>query len=156
MVRSSFTTPFVWKNSRRTEIVTVAPQAIVSYDLEGRELWRYRGSSMVAAPTPVADGDLLFVGCGSPSENVRPLLAIRVGPWATSAQDNATSNAGVAWFQERGGPDRLASSTARGSTSTTRASSPPTPRRGKLHSSVSGDGRHLLRSPWLTTEGSSA
>ena len=64
MVRSSFTTPFVWKNSRRTEIVTVAPQAIVSYDLEGRELWRYGGSSMVAAPTPVADGDLLFVGCG--------------------------------------------------------------------------------------------
>ena len=104
MVRSSFTTPFVWKNSRRTEIVTVAPQAIVSYDLEGRELWRYGGSSMVAAPTPVADGDLLFVGCGSPSENVRPLLAIRAGAAGDiSLKDNATSNAGVAWYQERGG-----------------------------------------------------
>jgi outer membrane protein assembly factor BamB len=105
MVRSSFTTPFVWKNSRRTEIVTVAPQAIVSYDLEGRELWRYRGSSMVAAPTPVADGDLLFVGCGSPSENVRPLLAIRAGAAGDiSLEGTATANAAVAWYQERGGP----------------------------------------------------
>jgi outer membrane protein assembly factor BamB len=104
MVRSSFTTPFIWKNSRRTEIVTLAPQAIVSYDLDGRELWRYSGSSMVAAPTPVAEGDLLFVGCGSPSENVRPLVAIRAGASGDiSLQDNASSNAAVAWYQERGG-----------------------------------------------------
>jgi len=105
MVRSSFTTPFVWKNKRRTEIVTLAPQAIVSYDLQGRELWRYSGSSMVAAPTPVADGELLYVGCGSPSENVRPLLAIRAGASGDiSLKEGATSNAAVAWYQERGGP----------------------------------------------------
>ena len=35
---------------------------------------------------------------------MRPLLAIRAGAAGDiSLQDNATSNAGVAWFQERGG-----------------------------------------------------
>ena len=105
MVRSSFTTPFVWKNARRTEIVTLSPQAIVSYDLGGQELWRLTGTSMVAAPTPVADGDLLFVGAGSPSENARPLLAIRAGAKGDiSLRDGATHNDFVAWSQERGGP----------------------------------------------------
>ena len=32
MMRSSFMTPFVWKNSHRTEIVTLGPQTVVSYD----------------------------------------------------------------------------------------------------------------------------
>jgi outer membrane protein assembly factor BamB len=105
MMRSSFMTPFVWKNSQRTEIVTLGPQTIVSYDLEGRELWRCGGTSMVGAPTPVADGDLLFVGSGSPSENVRPPLAIKAGARGDiSVAGNATKNDFVAWYQERGGP----------------------------------------------------
>jgi outer membrane protein assembly factor BamB len=105
MVQSSFTTPFVWKNKGRTEIVTLCPQAVVSYDLLGRELWRLTGTSMVAAPTPVAEGDLLFVGSGSPSENIRPLLAVRAGAKGDiSLKDNAQSNEWVVWYQERGGP----------------------------------------------------
>jgi outer membrane protein assembly factor BamB len=105
MMRSSFMTPLVWKNSHRTEIVTLGPQTVVSYDLEGRELWRYSGTSMVGAPTPVADGDLLFVGSGSPSENVRPLLAIKAGARGDiSLAGNATQDEFVAWYQERGGP----------------------------------------------------
>jgi outer membrane protein assembly factor BamB len=105
MVQSSFTTPFVWKNKGRTEVVTLSPQAIVSYDMGGRELWRFTGTSMVAAPTPVADGDLLFVGSGSPSENVRPLVAIRAGARGDiSLKANQERNEWVAWYQERGGP----------------------------------------------------
>ena len=105
MVQSSFTTPFVWKNKGRTEIVTLCPQAVVSYDLQGQELWRLTGTSMVAAPTPVAEGDLLFVGSGSPSENVRPLVAIRAGARGDiSLKGDEQRNEWVAWYQERGGP----------------------------------------------------
>jgi outer membrane protein assembly factor BamB len=76
----------------------------VSYDLERRELWRFSGSSMVGAPTPVAEGDLLFVGSGSPSENVRPLLAVKAGARGDiSLAGTATHNDFVAWYQERGG-----------------------------------------------------
>jgi outer membrane protein assembly factor BamB len=103
-MRSSFATPFVWKNSRRTELVTVGPKTVISYDLDGKELWRFTGMSMVGAPTPVADGDVLFVGSGSPSENVRPLVAFRAGASGdVSLKGGATTSDIVAWYQERGG-----------------------------------------------------
>ena len=105
LMRSSFTTPFVWKNTRRTEIVTLSPQAVVSYDLSGRELWRFSGMSAVSAPTPVAGGDLLVVGAGSPSETLRPLVAFRAGATGDiSLPKGERKSAFVAWYQERGGP----------------------------------------------------
>jgi outer membrane protein assembly factor BamB len=105
IMRSSFTTPLVWKNSRRTEIVTLSPKAVVSYDLTGRELWRFQGMSAVSAPTPVASGDTLVVGAGSPSETVRPLVAFRAGAQGDiSLKSGEKSSAFVAWYQERGGP----------------------------------------------------
>ncbi|HSR50297.1 MAG TPA: PQQ-binding-like beta-propeller repeat protein [Acidobacteriota bacterium] len=104
MIRSSWSTPFVWENSKRTEIVTLGAQLIISYDLEGNELWRLKGSSVVAAPTPIANGDLLFVGSGSPSENIRPLFAIRAGASGDiTLQGKETSSEFVAWADPRGG-----------------------------------------------------
>ncbi|HSR69713.1 MAG TPA: PQQ-binding-like beta-propeller repeat protein [Acidobacteriota bacterium] len=104
MIRSGWSTPFIWENSRRTEIVTLGTQVIISYDLKGNELWRMKGSSVVAAPTPIADGDLLFVGSGSPSENIRPLFAIRAGASGDiTLQGEETSSEFVAWADPRGG-----------------------------------------------------
>src|SRR6185295_18192696 len=31
LTRTTFTTPFVWRNRQRTEIVTLAPRAVASY-----------------------------------------------------------------------------------------------------------------------------
>lgn len=103
-VRTSFATPFVWKNGLRSELVTVGPRVVVSYDLDGRELWRFSGMSMVAAPTPVATPELLVVGSGSPSESVRPLVAFRPGAKGdVSLAAGEATNAIVAWRHERGG-----------------------------------------------------
>jgi outer membrane protein assembly factor BamB len=103
-VRTSFATPFVWKNRRRTELVTVGPRVVISYDFDGRELWRFSGMSMVAAPTPVATPELLVVGSGSPSENVRPLVAFRPGAKGdVSLKPGEEKNDVVAWRHERGG-----------------------------------------------------
>ena len=49
--KSSWMTPFVWKNALRTEIVTTGHGCVISYDLDGTELWRVTGMSM---PTAVA------------------------------------------------------------------------------------------------------
>jgi outer membrane protein assembly factor BamB len=104
LIRTTFTTPFVWKNRLRTEVVVLSPQSVVSYDLEGKELWRLKGLSLVAAPTPVASESMLVVGSGSPSENVRPLLGIRPGAAGDiSLRDGEEKNAYVAWSQVRGG-----------------------------------------------------
>jgi outer membrane protein assembly factor BamB len=104
MVRSSFSTPFLWHTGRRTEIVTQGPTAVVSYDLDGRELWRLRGVSQVGAPTPVASNALLVSSSGSPSENIRPLVAIRAGAAGDlTPVDGAPASTSIAWRQERGG-----------------------------------------------------
>jgi len=50
--RSAWVTPFVWKNPRRTEVVTVGPGVAVSYDTAGKELWRLSGMSEIPIPSP--------------------------------------------------------------------------------------------------------
>jgi outer membrane protein assembly factor BamB len=63
-LKSSWMTPFVWKNSLRTEIVTTGHGAVISYDLQGKELWRATRMSMPTA-SPFAAGGFLYVGTGS-------------------------------------------------------------------------------------------
>ena len=98
---SGWSTPFVWKNRARTEIVTLGRGQVVSYDLEGRELWRLKGITQ-AQPTPVASNDLLYVATGSQGETGRPLFAIKPGAQGDiSLAPEQTSNEYVAWFQPR-------------------------------------------------------
>jgi outer membrane protein assembly factor BamB len=104
LIKTGFSTPYLWRNALRTEIVVLGPALVTSYATDGRELWRLAGTSAVAAPTPVSDGELLFVASGSPSENVRPIVAIRPGAAGDiSLAEGATSNEHVAWYQEREG-----------------------------------------------------
>ena len=68
----------MWENGTRTEIVTIGRGFVISYDTDGRELWRLKGMTQ-ATPSPVAADGLLYVGSGSQGEANRPLLAIRPG-----------------------------------------------------------------------------
>jgi outer membrane protein assembly factor BamB len=57
---SNWGTPYIWKNSRRTELVVAGGTAMRSYDpATGKVLWHIAGSGRTAS-TPVSDGDLLF------------------------------------------------------------------------------------------------
>jgi len=104
LVKSSFSTPFIWKTPKRTEVVIMGPRSLTSYDPDGRELWRVGGMSQLGAPTPVAAGDMLIAGSGSPSETIRPLLAVRPNAAGDiTLAEGKTSNDHVAWYQERGG-----------------------------------------------------
>ncbi|HEY7501170.1 MAG TPA: PQQ-binding-like beta-propeller repeat protein [Vicinamibacterales bacterium] len=76
--RSSWTTPFVWTNETRTEIVTLGHGMILSYGLDGKELWRVSGMSMPTA-SPLAANGWLYVGSGSQGDANRPFLAIKPG-----------------------------------------------------------------------------
>ena len=102
--KSGWATPFVWTTPERTEIVTIGKGLVVSYGLDGAELWRLRGMSQ-ATPSPAAGGGLLYVGSVSQGENNRPLYAIKPGATGdiTPAQGE-TSGPFVAWFQPRGTP----------------------------------------------------
>jgi len=98
--KSGWATPYVWRNPRRTEIVTVGPADAVSYDLAGKELWRLSGMSMTPIPMPFAYEGLLYLDAG----RGRALFALRPGASGDiSLKEGQTSNEFIVWSQARGG-----------------------------------------------------
>ncbi len=99
--RSSWTTPYVWTNEKRTEIVTLGHAMVLSYGLDGKELWRVTGMSMPTA-SPLASNGWLYVGSGSQGDANRPFLAIKPGASGDiTLADGAASNDFIAWRQPR-------------------------------------------------------
>jgi outer membrane protein assembly factor BamB len=87
----------------RTEIVAIGTGVTISYDTNGKELWRLKGATQ-ANPTPIEGDGMLFIGTGSQGESGRPLFAVKPGASGDiSLQQGETSNAFVAWFQPRAG-----------------------------------------------------
>ena len=98
---SGWATPYIWKHGQRTEVVTIGRGFVISYDADGRELWRLKGMTQ-ATPSPVAGDGLLYVGSGSQGEANRPLLAVRPGASGDiSLRPDQNSNDFVAWAQPR-------------------------------------------------------
>ena len=95
---SNWTTPFIWENTLRTEIVTSGSQKVRSYDLNGRLLWTLTGMSSIQIPTPLGGSDLLFISSGYPPDPLRPVYAIRPGASGDiSLGKNETTNAFIVW-----------------------------------------------------------
>jgi outer membrane protein assembly factor BamB len=101
-LKSGWSTPLIWQHAERTEIVTVGHGMVISYGLNGQELWR-AGRATSALPSPVASADRLYVGTGAQTGGAyRPVFAIRPGASGdiTLAED-ATSNEFIAWMHPR-------------------------------------------------------
>ena len=76
---SNFSTPFVWENPLRTEIVVNGRLFAQSYDLDGNELWRVEGKSAVAIPRPFARFGLLYITSGHVAFGENRTYAVRPG-----------------------------------------------------------------------------
>jgi outer membrane protein assembly factor BamB len=103
--KSNWSTPYIWKNKIRTELVTAGGNQVRSYDPQtGDVLWLMKGSGRTAT-TPAGDDQLLFVdsydrltgGTGN-------LVAIRPGAAGEiAAPVNDARSEHVAWsVQVRG------------------------------------------------------
>ena len=103
--RSNWSTPFVWQNELRTEIVTPGTTRTRSYDLDGKLLWSFEGMSIITIGTPFASGGLLYVSSGYVLDLRRPIYAIRPGGEGdlTLPADKASSPA-IAWCQRTAAP----------------------------------------------------
>lgn len=103
-LNSAWNTPFVWTNGTRTEIIATGHGFIVSYGLDGKELWRIalKGITM-ATPSAFAAGGLLFVGTGAQGDGAnRPFFAVRPGASGDiTLAEHETSNAFIAWHHGR-------------------------------------------------------
>lgn len=98
----NWSTPFVWENERRTEIVTTGRNKVRSYDLDGKVLWELTGMTGNVVPTPFSRHGLLYVSSGYPGAQVRPVYAVKPGAHGDiSLKPGETSNEYIAWFQPR-------------------------------------------------------
>ena len=98
----NWSTPFVWENELRTEIVTTGRRKIRSYDLDGNQLWELGGMTGNVVPTPFARYELLYLSSGYPGAFPRPVYAVRPGASGDiSLAEGETSNEHIAWYQPR-------------------------------------------------------
>ncbi len=102
---SNWSSPYVWENHLRTEIIILATKRVRSYDLDGRELWSLTGMSSITTATPYAADGLLYVSSGARRSRQRPIYAIRPGATGDiSIDETQSSSEFIAWCQWRSAP----------------------------------------------------
>ena len=96
----NWSTPFVWENDLRTEIVTAGLRRVRSYDLDGRLLWELGGMTVNVVPTPFARDGLVYISSGYPGGLPRPVYAIRPGASGDiSLRAGENANDFIVWYQ---------------------------------------------------------
>lgn len=91
-IDTSWSSPLVWTNSKRTELAVCSPDWVSGLDLEtGDELWRLPRFQPFSS-SPTVDGDILYIS-NSAKSSTGPLLGIRAGQMGTSRRSRTRSPA---------------------------------------------------------------
>jgi outer membrane protein assembly factor BamB len=103
--KSNWSTPFVWQNDLRTEIITPGSKQVRSYDLDGQVLWSLSGMSTITIATPYTVGGLLYISSGYVMDPRKPILAIRPGASGDiTLPEGETSSEFIVWSQPKAAP----------------------------------------------------
>jgi outer membrane protein assembly factor BamB len=103
--KSNWSTPFVWQNDLRTEIITPGSKQVRSYDLDGQVLWSLSGMSTITIATPYTVGGLLYISSGYVMDPRKPILAIRPGASGDiTLPEGETSSEYIVWSQPKAAP----------------------------------------------------
>lgn len=77
--KTTYSTPYVWKNKVRTELITCGKTAR-SYDTEsGKLLWELNAGGEQVIPSPTGNEELLFLGNAGGREVKSVLFAVKAG-----------------------------------------------------------------------------
>jgi outer membrane protein assembly factor BamB len=101
--KTNYSTPFIWENPVRTELVLSGINWVTSYDLAGKELWRIKGKSILAIPTPFEQFGLLYVTSGHVVFGENRFYAVRPGAAGDiSPNEKAPLSKYIAWHKNAG------------------------------------------------------
>jgi len=104
---SSWSTPYLYLEGERPELIVNATNAVRSYDPEtGRLLWQCRGpATSITTPTPTFSEGFIIVSSGFVVEPVRPVTAFRPGATGDiTMKEGQTKSDYIAWRQNTAAP----------------------------------------------------
>ena len=94
----TWATPLIVEHDGRAQVITPAMNQVYAYDLEtGETVWRSRGTTMNAIPSPVHAGGLVYVTSGYRGNN---LQAIRLA----DARGDIADTGAIVWQLDRDTP----------------------------------------------------
>ena len=101
--KTSWSSPVVWKNRLRNELVTCGSGTVTSYEPStGKVLWRMTGAGGAFSASPTFDQERIYLG--QSGRNSRgPLVAINAGASGDLTYDTIGEN-GLAWVEESAAP----------------------------------------------------
>jgi len=96
--RPSWSTPTVYEGAERAELVANGTEYFRGYDpVNGSELWRIKGTSMISVPTPFAAHGLIYLASGY-YRFIQPIVALKSGATGEVQPER------IAWRTEKGAP----------------------------------------------------
>ena len=102
---SNWSSPIIWKNTKRTELVA-SGQKVRSYDpTTGELLWELGIGGGRCSASPAADHQRLYVGSEEREDGGGLLFAVKAGASGDiTPREGETTSGGVAWSLEKAGP----------------------------------------------------
>lgn len=102
---TSWATPFVWKNAKRTELIVCGKGLVSGHDLKtGKELWRFANVDSSFSSSPAATDDVIAFGNGGPGSK-SPLVFVKGGATGDiTLKENETTNEFVVLFKNGAAP----------------------------------------------------
>jgi outer membrane protein assembly factor BamB len=97
----SWSTPFVWKNELRTEVVVPGKLRNRSSSIDGELLWEFDGQmSNLVIPSPFAAHGLCYIGSGYVGDSHRPTFAVKPGASGDiTPEGDFTDSEFIEWYQ---------------------------------------------------------
>jgi outer membrane protein assembly factor BamB len=102
--KTTYSTPFIWTNKIRTELVTCGSKAR-SYDPEtGKLLWEMKMGGKMVIPSPVGDSEHLYIGNTGGPDGMGSLSSVKAGASGDITADTLTrASSGVEWYRPDAG-----------------------------------------------------
>ena len=112
--KTSWSTPLIWSNSKRKELVTCGSGVVTSYDpSDGSVIWRLSGMQSAFSGSPAIDTDRIYFGNSGPM-SAGPLVAVEAGTTGDISLDRGFESEKVAWSRTRSGPGLASPVVAKG------------------------------------------